>query len=76
MMCLMSPSLCLSWGGEVCDVESIPVRTDLLEYDRNGNILRHARQRGTESVVVSDTCDFIGNRLSLCRQREIEITDT
>ena len=53
--------------GEVCDVESIPVRTDLLEYDRNGNILRHARQRGTESVFVSDTCNYTGNRLSLCR---------
>ena len=57
--------------GDVCDAESTPVRTDLLEYDRNGNILRHAKKRGVGSGIVTDTCNYTGNRLLRGTKRNV-----
>lgn len=52
----------------------LPVASEQLSYDRNGNIASFSRILGTESEAVPDTRDYFGNRLSVLVEDETDYT--
>ncbi len=52
----------------------LPVASEQLSYDRNGNIASISRILGTESEAVPDTRDYFGNWLSVLVEDETDYT--